>query len=399
MSKTLMVLAASTYQVPVIIAAQRLGYRIITTDNKPDNPGHRLADQAFSVDTTDRDAIFALARKQNITGIISPGTDVAVETAAYVGERLALPGPPLEAARILTDKLAFRTFQATNGFPCPRVYSIQEAAAKGDELFDEVGWLIKPSRSSGSKGVFHLCKPCDLDVHLAESKSHSLDGRVLIEELIPGTQHTCEGILQGGKIVLALVTDRDTADPPFTATKGHRTPSRLSRDAQTAALLSIANVLGAVGVVDGPFDCDFIATDNRIILVEITPRLGGNSLSALFQSALNFDLIAYAVAFACADRRPLPLVPVEQLQPQPRAVVILGVDRSGQLGWDEKEIAALRAEPWVETLTLDLPRGMPVQPFINGRHRVGEALIRGRDRAEVDIRVAELKRRLALTAK
>jgi hypothetical protein len=59
---------------------------------------------------------------------------------------------------------------------------------------------------------------------------------------------------------------------------------------------------------------------------------------------------------------------------------------------------ALRREAWVESLILDLPQGSPVKSFINGRRRVGEALIAGSDRNELDIRAEELRRRLALVA-
>jgi hypothetical protein len=68
------------------------------------------------------------------------------------------------------------------------------------------------------------------------------------------------------------------------------------------------------------------------------------------------------------------------------------------LTWNEFEMDALRREAWVESLILDLPQGSPVKPFINGRHRVGEALIAGSDRNELDSRTQELRRRLALAA-
>lgn len=76
--------------------------------------------------------------------------------------------------------------------------------------------------------------------------------------------------------------------------------------------------------------------------------------------------------------------------------MILGVFEEGRLRFDEHEAETLRGEDWVERLCLDFKAGDPVQPFINGRYRVGEALIQGRDRAEVDTRADELKLRLAL---
>jgi hypothetical protein len=143
-----------------------------------------------------------------------------------------------------------------------------------------------------------------------------------------------------------------------------------------------------------PFDCDFVVSGDRIVLIEMTPRIGGNSLSKLFQAALNYDWMAYAVTHACSDAPP----GWELYPPNPMILTILGTDRSGRLTWDEHEASALRAEPWVQHLILDLPQGANVEQFINGRHRVGEALINGADCDEVDGRLAELNRRLALTA-
>ena len=89
----LLVLAASHYQCDAIRTAQRLGYRVITTDNRPDNPGHRIADRCFDVDTTDRAGVLAIARAEKIAGVLAPCTDVAMPTAACVAEALGLRGP------------------------------------------------------------------------------------------------------------------------------------------------------------------------------------------------------------------------------------------------------------------------------------------------------------------
>jgi len=394
MSKTLLVLAASTYQIPAIETAKRLGYRVITTDNIPSNPGHLLADASFGVNTIDIEGVLELAAKENISGVIAPGTDVAVTTAAYVADQLKLPGPPPNAARILTHKQNFRIFLAKLGLPCPRAFLITSDEIAPAGLFDGRSWLIKPSRSSGSKGIFIIRSQAEFHAHIAESRAFSMDGTAVLEEFIEGTQHTYEGVMKDGKVVLALLTDRDTAAPPYTTTTGHRVPSRLSEPVQAKALRVIEEVLGSVGVVSGPFDCDFVADGERIALIEITPRLGGNSLSRLFKSAMDFDLVAYAVTHACGDAFPLP----GPRPPKPSAITILGVDRPGRLSWNVVQEESLRRESWVDTLLLDLPKGSTVTPFINGRHRVGEALITGADRDEVDARLLELKRRLALTA-
>src|SRR5262249_17684232 len=94
--RTLLVLAASLYQIPVTERAKARGSRVITTDNVPSNPGHRLADRAYSVDTTDQAGVLEIARRENVAGIIAACTDVAVPTAAFVAARLGLRAPPPE---------------------------------------------------------------------------------------------------------------------------------------------------------------------------------------------------------------------------------------------------------------------------------------------------------------
>lgn len=394
MIKTLLVLAASTYQMAAIETAKRMGYRVITTDNVPTNPGHALADKSYNISTTDSDTVLDLAIEEGISGILAPGTDVAVVTAAYVAERLGLTGPPVHAAHVLTHKHEFRRFLAGTGLPCPNYFLLEPHTPTPAGIFHGDRWLLKPCRASGSKGVFIVRDEQTLQAHLADSRSHSLDGAVLLEEYIEGTQHTCEGILDNGQVVLALITDRDTVPPPHTATCGHRVPSLLPSDLQAQAVSNIETVFSLLGVHSGPFDCDFVVSGDRVVIIEMTPRLGGNSLSRLFKAALGFDLVAYAVAHACGDPTPAPTMCL----PMASAVVILGSARAGRLAWDEKEFQALCQEDWVISLSLDHPQGTFVKPFTNGRHRVGEALIRGADRADVDARLSELQRRLALTA-
>ena len=395
MNKTLLVLAASAYQVPTIRTAKALGYRVVTTDNVPANPGHALADACFGVDTTHRDDVLALARAERVDGVIAPGTDVAVETAAFVAEQLGLPGPGLDAARTLTRKRAFREFLRDAGLPCPVVVDTGEATRPtADRLLRESRWLVKPNRSSGSKGVFIVDAAADLASRIAESRAFSIDGEALLEEFVEGTQHTCEAFVQQGRVALSLVTDRDTAAPPHTATRGHRVPSRLTERRRREAIEAIEQILRLTAIVDGPLDCDFVVAADRIVVIEMTPRLGGNSLSHLFRVALDVDLVAAAVRHACGDAVALP----PQRAPSPAAIAILGVERSGRLAWDAAQARGLAQEPWVESLCFDVAQADDVAAFVNGRHRVGEALVVGATREEVDDRLDELARRLQLHA-
>jgi hypothetical protein len=154
----------------------------------------------------------------------------------------------------------------------------------------------------------------------------------------------------------------------------------------------IEAVLTSLGVRSGAFDCDLVGTPRGPLLLEMTPRVGGNSLSKLFKAAFNFDLTGYAVAHACGD----PYVIPPPSPPRAAGVMILGAQQAGHLLWNDAEARALRREPWVQSLLIDLPHGAFVERFTNGRRRVGEALIVAGDRGELDRRVEEFKSRLDL---
>lgn len=385
--KTLLVLGASIYQEAAIVRARELGYRVLSVDNVPDNPGHARAERSFNVDITDREGILALARRERIDGILAPCTDVGVPTVAYVAGKLGLAGPPLGAAETAANKIRFREFQRASGEPHPEFFL-------ADTRWEPGTWVIKPEASSGSKGVFIVRNAGELRARLPEALAFSRGGRAIVERCIDGHQGTCEGILKDGRIAAAWLLDRQTAAPPHVATHGHYVPTSLDARVQAAVLERIEAVWAKLGVRQGLFDCDFVVGDDAVYVLELSPRLGGNSIAGLLAFAAGFDALEYIIRFACGDAP----APPPRVAPKVAALVLLGVNADGRLRYDESEAARLRAEPWLARLAIELPAGAPVEPFINGRHRVGEAIVSATDRPTLERRVAELKARLAMGA-
>ena len=393
MPKTILVLAASRYQLPTITSAKRLGYRVITTDNLPENPGHALADVNYLVDTLDKQAILELAGRERIDGIISPCTDVSVPTAAFVAEKLGLLGIPYSSASIICDKIAFSEFLELHNFPHPLAFQIHSEYRPSAAVFHQP-WLIKPDRSSGSKGIFAVRTENEFYERLPECMNFSPARRGILQQFILGSQGTCEGVLVSGELALTFVLDRQTVDLPYVVTSGHHLPTCLAPKLQARLFDHLRRLWRLLNVTSGPFDCDFVATQDEVYILEVTARMGGNSISTLINKAANFDLVEYSVKQAVGEPVRLP----SSVALRPMALILLGVTEPGLLDYDRDEAEALLRESWVDSISWDVPYGQAVLPFINGRHRVGEAFIYGADRMEVDARVVEFKRRLNLKA-
>jgi biotin carboxylase len=384
----LLVLGAGAYQVPAIIAARRLGIRVIAVDRQPDAVGAGYADAFAALDTVDGAAVLDLARREGIDGVIAPCTDVAIATQALICDELGLQGPSRKAAATLTDKAAFRSYQQRRGLPHPRFV---EAPWRDIDRAPGFGAaIVKPARSSGSKGIFIVGDHAS-EARLAASAAFDPDGRVILEQVIGGSQGTVEGLWSGGRIEFYMITDRLTAEVPHVATAGHRWPSRMPDTVQSAVLAAISDVLADLAVGDTAFDCDFVSGPSGPVILELTPRLGGNSLSSLVLAGRGRSLPADAVRCALDVGTRTRLRPAPEQAPLGLcvAIVILHVRRPGTLLFDERGARQLQSCGWVGHLQWDYPSGTPVRAFANGRDRVGEILLHAPTRDDLDMRCAE----------
>lgn len=73
--KKLLLLGGLRYLLPVIEAAHKLGYHVITCDYIPDNIAHKYSDEYHNVSIIDKEAVLALARRLQIDGIMSFAVD------------------------------------------------------------------------------------------------------------------------------------------------------------------------------------------------------------------------------------------------------------------------------------------------------------------------------------
>jgi formate-dependent phosphoribosylglycinamide formyltransferase (GAR transformylase) len=104
-SVRLLVLGAGPAQLGVLAAARRRGLTIVAADRDPSAPGFRYADRRAIVSIEDETAVDRLARAEHVDGIVAPGTDHAVGTAARIAARLGLSHPlPPEAAALAVSR-------------------------------------------------------------------------------------------------------------------------------------------------------------------------------------------------------------------------------------------------------------------------------------------------------
>ena len=90
--------------------SKELGHYVITCDYLPRNPGHKFSDKYYNTSTRDKEKILEIAKENNADGIIAYASDPAAPTAAFVSEKLNLPGNSYNSVNTLARKDLFRNF-------------------------------------------------------------------------------------------------------------------------------------------------------------------------------------------------------------------------------------------------------------------------------------------------
>lgn len=204
-----MLLGGSAQQLVAIRAARDLGYRTVLCDYLPDNPGQHEVDRFYQVSTTDVDAVYEVARKERVDGVLAYASDPAALPAAIVCERLGLPTNPSGSVEVLGIKHRFREFLKDNGFACPRMVTFSPDVDV-ESLKEQLKGLtfpiiVKPTDSSGSKGVTKLMDTENLTGAISHADSYSRNKVLIAEEFIErGFPYVIGGdiFVEDGRIIL-----------------------------------------------------------------------------------------------------------------------------------------------------------------------------------------------------
>lgn len=312
--KKLLLLGGSAQQIIAIEAAKKLGYKTILCDYLPDNPGQFHADKFYLVSTTDKDAVLEVARKENIDGVLAYASDPAAPTAAYVAERLGLPGNPYESVELLCNKDLFRKFLAEHGFKTPKAKgysSVDEAVGDIRGGLFKLPVIVKPVDSSGSKGVSKINDLCSAREKIEYAMSFSRCKRIIIEEFVEkfGYQIAGDGLSIDGKLVFRCFAN-DHFDPncvnPFVPVSASF-PYNMPEKVQDKIHAEIQRLLTALDMKTCTYNFDLrIDQDHNVYLMEVAPRNGGNYIPDVIRYATGVDLVECAVKGAMGEKIKIP---------------------------------------------------------------------------------------------
>lgn len=303
--KKILLLGGSAQQIVAIKTAKQLGYYTVLCDFLTDNPGQYEADKFYLVSTTDKDAVLEVAQKEHVDGVLAYASDPAAPTAAYIAEKLGLPGNPCQSVEILCNKDRFRKFLLENGFSAPKAngYASVEDALN-DKVYYEYPIIIKPVDSSGSKGatVLHSEEEGLTDA-LEFAFSFSRCHRVIVEHFIEKKHPYLIGgdvFIEDGKIVLwgLLNCHRDNNVNPLVPV-GKSYPLQLETEDVQRVKETLVSMVERLGIRNGSMNVELVVDkSNRVWPIDVGPRSGGNMIPDLLGDMFGVNIAEMSVEAA-----------------------------------------------------------------------------------------------------
>lgn len=399
--KRLMLLGGLRYLKPVIDAAHKQGYYVITADYLPNNIAHKWSDEYCNVSIIDKEAVLKEAQRLQIDGIMSFACDPGVVAASYVQNKMGLPSfGPFESVEILQNKDKFRAFLAKNGFNVPQAKGFDSVEAAMEEIY-WYPWpvIVKPTDAAGSKGVTRVDKAEDLKPALEYAMEHSISGHIIVEEFIDkqGCSSDTDSFSEDGKLkFVSFCAQRFDAEAtnPYTPA-AYSWPSTFTKEQEEYLTSEIQRLITLLNLKTVVYNIEVrVAPNAKPYIMELTPRGGGNRLCEMLRYATGVDMITAITRAMVGD--PI-LEPIEQKPYNGHwAEIILHADNDGI--FDHLEISKeLPAEIVEEDLWV--VKGDKVEGFEGANNAIGTLVLNFNSAEELEYAITHQREWLKVIVK
>ena len=305
--KTLLLMGGGAYANDIKRYKDKEGFRIVALGRDADTPIARISDAFYQVDTQNVDGVVKVVKKEGVNGIFVGSSEVNIDPAIKVAE---LTGINFYTNRkqwdILANKARFKEYCRQYGVPVVPEFDIKPGYAKEDVEKLPFPVLLKPTDSSGARGMNACYKAEDFDALYEEALKWSKKKEVIVEELITDAdevffQYT---IADGETSLTSCFTkvfvhseNKELILPIF-----HMYPSKYIDEYYANVHESVKALFKALDVQNGVMTLQSFYKNGRFYIFEAGFRMGGaqNYIFSEYQNGTNS--LEYMINFALTGK-------------------------------------------------------------------------------------------------
>ena len=289
LKKYFIVLGGGKDQLYLIKNIKSLNYKLIIFDKSKNCPGFDFADLSFSIDFSNYKKVIsklsALKKiyKLNYAGIITMGSDIPL-IIYRIAKRFNLFHNTLRAAKISQDKMLmkklFKKIKVES--PCYKIVNNKIDIINFWKKQKCKYLIIKPSDSSGSRGVRVIIFKSQINSAIKNVKKNTKKNYFMVEELVEGPQLSTESIIVNKKIFTPAISYRDYKDVnnflPQILENGGIVTSKFLKYQKNIELIK-KKIAKELDFNNGIIKGDFVIKDKKVLPIEFTTRLSGGDMS------------------------------------------------------------------------------------------------------------------------
>ena len=246
--------------------------------------------------------------EEKIDGIVAYSSDPAAPTAAYVANNMGLPGMSYDVVRHFCEKHLFRKFLINNKFNVPQSVEVKIPYELNSINYSNLQFpvIVKPTDSSGSKGITVLKDATGLTDALKYAQEYSRNKTLIIEEFIvrdhPYVIEAEIFTINGEVISWGLINSiRNQKSNPLLPS-AYSYPLDMTARRKKIVKNEISRLVAATGKTSGAFNIEMIIDrHDRLFFLDAGPRNGGNMLPEFISMISNKDIVEATLRVAMGD--------------------------------------------------------------------------------------------------
>lgn len=334
--------------------------------------------QAFEVvGGQDFEATLSVAKKYDVSAVVTAATDKPLVMMARIAKELNLPFYSVETAQWSTDKYQMKQRFIEGGVPCAQGRLIHNAAEAKDLFFPVI---CKPRDNSGSRGV-KLCRDVnELQECIDEALDNSKLDTVLVEEFIEGREFSIESLHYDGKSEVIQFTEKRTTEFPYNVELGHKQPANLTDDERQQIRDIISKIAVCMNFENCPSHTELKVNERGVFVIETSPRLGGDYITSMLTPlSTGINLEDQLLHIALGEKVDTVTGRVDKAS----AVCFFSLPE-GEVTAINPRINEIASWPNIHSFELKLHVGDKVNQITSSLNRYGQFVVTGNSRAEID---------------
>ncbi len=286
-TKKILLLGGSHRDIPLIKAAQELGYFVITLGAKDYYKGHKYSNKYFLVDFNDLEKVKQIIKDEQIDFLLPGCGEESYLNTVRLSKELNMGNfDNFEVAKLVHNKWQFKQFCLENDVCTPNGFYYTR---KQDILKLNFPIVVKPTNLSGGRGVDVVQNQEQLNIALNAALKVTDD--IFLEEYIEGKLIAYSVFIKNQKIIYSFSGIDDTYLNPYLITTAYLV--KLDTKVEQRLIKDIQTIAQKLNFVDGMFHLQVIIKDSLPYIIDVTRRIPGDFYPYLIEQS---DEVQYSKA-------------------------------------------------------------------------------------------------------